>query len=45
MGGALVHVNSGSINYYSIHLMESLCIVAVNDFILLQGIFLIKKKM
>lgn len=43
MGGALGHTASGSINYYFIYLMESLCIVAVNGFVLITGYFSYKK--
>lgn len=44
MGGALVHTVPGSINYYFIHLVESLCIVAVNGFVLITGYFSYKKE-
>lgn len=43
MGGALGHVHPGSISYNFIHLMESLCIVAVNGFVLITGYFSYKK--
>lgn len=39
MGGALSHTISGSFNYYLIHLLESLCIIAVNTFVLITGYF------
>ena len=44
MGGALGHTVTGSISYYFIHLMESLCIVAVNGFVLITGYFSYKKE-
>lgn len=44
MGGALGKVVPGSLNYYFVHLMESLCIVAVNGFILITGYFSYKKE-
>lgn len=43
MGGELGHVASGSINYYLSHFLESLCIVAVNIFVLITGYFSYKK--
>lgn len=43
MGGALGHTIPGTINYYLVHLIESLCIVAVNGFILITGYFSYKK--
>lgn len=43
MGGALGHTAPGSLNYYIEHLMESLCIVAVNGFVLITGYFSYKK--
>lgn len=43
MGGALGHTASGSINYYFVHLIESLSIVAVNGFVLITGYFSYKK--
>ena len=44
MGGALGHTISGSIGYYFAHLVESLCIVAVNGFVLITGYFSYKKE-
>lgn len=44
MGGALGHASSGSISYYFVHLIESLCIVAVNGFVLITGYFSYKKE-
>lgn len=44
MGGALGHTIPGSVSYYFAHLMESLCIVAVNGFILITGYFSYKKE-
>ena len=44
MGGVLKHVEEGTINYYLAHLLESLCIVAVNAFVLITGYFSYKKE-
>lgn len=44
MGGVLGHTISGSINYYSSHLLESMSIVAVNVFVLITGYFSYKKE-
>ena len=43
IGGALGNVINGSFNYYIIHFIESLCIVAVNVFIIITGYFSYKK--
>lgn len=43
MGGALDHVQSGSINYYLSHFIESLCIIAVNVFVIITGYFSYKR--
>lgn len=43
MGGALGHVQPGTLNYYLDHLIESLSIIAVNVFIIITGISLIRK--
>lgn len=39
MGGALNNVIIGSFNYYLVHFIESLCVVAVNVFIIITGYF------
>lgn len=44
MGGALGQANPESMSYYFVHLMESLCIVAVNGFVLITGYFSYKKE-
>ena len=44
MGGVLGHVIPGSINYYFTHFIESLCIVAVNGFVLITGYFSYSKE-
>ena len=44
MGGELQHVAPGSINYYLSHFIESLCIIAVNVFVLITGYFSYKKE-
>lgn len=44
MGGALDNVLPNSFNYYFVHFMESLCIVAVNVFIMITGYFSYNKK-
>ncbi len=38
-GGALGHVVPGSFNYYASHFMESVCIMAVDTFVLITGYF------
>lgn len=43
MGGELQHVVPGSLNYYLSHFIESLCIIAVNVFVLITGYFSYKK--
>ena len=43
MGGALDNVIEGSFNYYLVHFLESLCIIAVNTFILITGYFSYQK--
>ncbi len=43
MGGLLNNVEIGSINYYLSHFIQSLCIVAVNSFIIITGYFSYKK--
>ena len=44
MGGALSNTNPHTFNYYLIHFIESLCIVAVNCFIIITGYFSYKKR-
>lgn len=44
MGGALNNVKVNSFNYYSVYIIESLSIIAVNLFILISGYFMCKKK-
>ena len=44
IGGALSNVAFGTTNYYIINILESLCIVAVNIFILITGYFSCDKK-
>lgn len=44
MGGLLSNVEIGSINYYISHFIQSLCIVAVNTFIIITGYFSYKKE-
>lgn len=41
--GVLQHVAPGSANYYLSHFIESLCIIAVNVFVLITGYFSYKK--
>ena len=43
MGGAFSNTNPNSFNYYLINFIESLCIVAVNVFIIITGYFSYKK--
>ena len=43
MGGLLNNVEIGSINFYISHFIQSLCIVAVNAFIIITGYFSYKK--
>lgn len=43
MGGALGNVIKGSFNYYLVNFTESLCIIAVNLFVLITGYFSYKK--
>nr|WP_295677046.1 acyltransferase family protein [uncultured Intestinibacter sp.] len=40
---ALPHANIGTLNYYIIHFIESVCIMGVNCFVLITGYFLINK--
>lgn len=44
MGGLLKEVKIGTINYCLTHLVESICIIAVNIFIIITGYFSCKKK-
>lgn len=44
MGGALSHTNSDTVNFYFIHILESISIIAVNVFVLITGYFSYKKK-
>ncbi|MBY0097110.1 acyltransferase [Mesobacillus maritimus] len=43
MGGALRHVPIYSYNYYVMHFLESMSIIAVNCFVLVSGYFMIGK--
>lgn len=43
IGGALNFTEKGTINYYIIHYIESLCIIAVNVFIIITGYFMVSK--
>lgn len=43
MGGLLGAVEENSVNYYLSHFLESLCIIAVNVFIIITGYFSYKK--
>lgn len=43
MGGLLYNVNVGSFNYYLSRFLESLCIIAVNVFVIITGYFSYKK--
>ena len=43
MGGALSNTIEGTTNYYVIHLIESLCIIAVNCFFIITGYFMAEK--
>lgn len=43
MGGGLKHVDSGTFNYYSMHYLESMSIIAVNCFVLVSGYFMVGK--
>ena len=44
MGGLLANVEQGSLNYYLAHSIESLCIIAVNTFVIITGYFSCNKK-
>lgn len=44
MGGLLGNVEKGSLNYYLSHSIESLCIIAVNTFVIITGYFSCDKK-
>lgn len=44
IGGALFNTSVGSFNYYLSHLLESICIIAVNLFVLISGYLLIERK-
>ncbi|MEG2776789.1 MAG: acyltransferase family protein, partial [Cellulosilyticaceae bacterium] len=44
IGGGLKGVEYGSINYYLMYFVESMCIVAVNLFVLISAYFLSEKK-
>jgi len=43
MGGALKHVINGTPNYYLVHWLESVSIIAVNTFVIITGYFSYKK--
>ncbi len=43
MGGVLNNVETNTVNYYVAHFIQSLCIVAVNAFIIITGYFSYKK--
>lgn len=44
MGGAMDNVSKGSPNYYFMHLLESISIIAVNCFVLVTGYFMAQKQ-
>lgn len=44
IGGLFAHVTTGSANYYIAHFWESVCIIAVNVFIVITGYFSCYKK-
>lgn len=43
IGGALANITKGTLNYYIIHFIESLCVISVNTFIIMTGYFSYKK--
>ena len=43
-GGALKYTQEGTINYYMIHLIMAICIIAVNTFVIITGYFMCSKK-
>jgi surface polysaccharide O-acyltransferase-like enzyme len=41
MGGGMSNVPAGSMNYYAMHFLESMSIIAVNLFVLITGYFMV----
>lgn len=44
MGGALEYTNEGTFNWYLIRFIESMFIIAVDCFIIINGYFMVSKK-
>ena len=44
MGGALQYTNEGTFNWYLIRFLESMFIIAVDCFIIINGYFMVSKK-
>ena len=40
IGGALEYVSNGSLNFYILNILESICIISVNVFVIISGLFL-----
>lgn len=43
-GGGIANVEVGSFNYYYSQIVETLCIIAVNIFVIISGYFMIDRK-